>query len=180
MRNSFLAATALGATVLSASALGQVSHTPVDATPYNMSFKGSLYLPIDDTLRSIDNWFVGAGVEYLFPTQIIRGSETFLELDAFLHTTAGSNLTIIPLTLNQRFWGKPGSGLFGSEGRTFFYVGAGVTWFDPRGQAELTGHFGIGSELGLRTYVEASLFVAEADRRGFRNTGATFSIGYRF
>jgi hypothetical protein len=180
MRNSFLAATALGATVLSASAFGQVSHTPVDATPYNMSFKGTLYLPIDDALRDIDNWFIGGGLEYLFPTQIIRGSETFLELDAFLHTTSSSNLTIIPLTINQRFWGKPGSSLFGGTGRTFFYVGVGATWFDPFGQAKLTGHFGIGSELGPRTYTEASLFVAESDNRGFRNTGLTFSIGYRF
>ena len=34
MRNSFLAAAALGATVLIASAIGQVTHTPIDATPY--------------------------------------------------------------------------------------------------------------------------------------------------
>ena len=180
MRNSFLAAATIGATVLSASALSQVTHTPVDATPYNISIKASLYWPIDSNLRSVDSLFAGGGIEYLFPTQLIRGSETYFELDALLHTTASSNITILPLTINQRFWGAPGSGLFGHRGRSYFSVGGGVTWLDPKGQAKLTLHGAVGSDIGPRTFVEASLFVSEGDNSGLRNTGAMFSIGYRF
>ena len=180
MRNSFLAAAALGATVLSASAFGQGTYTPVDATPYNISFKLGAFLPIDSALRDVDNWFLGGTLEYLFPTQLIRGSETFLEAGAFLHTTASSNITLIPVTINQRFWGGPGSSLFGHNGRSYFFLGAGVTWIDPRGQAKLTFHGGVGSDLGPRTFLEGSLYVAEQDAHGLRATGAVFSIGYRF
>ncbi len=180
MRNSFLAAISLSATVLSASALAQVSHHPIDAHPYNLSIKGSLYLPIDDPLRDLDNWFAGGSLEYLFPTQLIRGSETFLEIGAYVHTTASSNITIIPLTINQRFWGAPGSSIFGGMGRSYFYAGLGVTWFAPRGSAELTARLGVGTELGQRTFLDASFFFSEEDPRGIRNTGVTFSVGYRF
>ena len=177
MRNSFLAAAALGATVLSAGAFAQVTHTPVDATPYNISIKGIVYFPIDENLRSIDNMFGGAGLEYVFPTQLIRGSETFMEVDALLRTTASGNATIFPLTINQRFYTTGG---IGRGGRTFFYLGAGVSWIDPRGQAKLTGHAGIGTDIGPRTFVEAALYFAEQDKNGLRNSGVGLSIGYRF
>src|SRR5579871_1967590 len=180
MRNSFLAAATLGAIVLSASAFSQVTHEAVDATPYNISLKGGLYWPIDSNLRSVDSLFAGFGGEYLFPTQIIRGSETYLELDALLHSTASSNVTVFPLTLNQRFWGAPGSSIFGHQGRSYFSIGGGVTWIDPRGQGKLTLHGAVGSDLGPRTIVEASLFVSEQDGNGLRNTGAMVAIGYRF
>ncbi|HVT12651.1 MAG TPA: hypothetical protein VHE55_10320 [Fimbriimonadaceae bacterium] len=181
MRNSFLAAATLGAAVLSASAFCQVVHTAVDATPYNISLKGSVYWPIDDNLRHVDHMFAGAGLEYLFPTQLIRGSETFMELDALLHTTASSNLTILPLTINQRFYSKPGSSLFGHNGRSYFYLGGGVTWFDPRGAAKLTFHGGIGSDLGPRTFLEAAIYISEQDSNmGLRNSGVIASLGYRF
>ena len=180
MRNSFLAAATIGATVLSASAFSQVTHTPVDATPYNISIKAGLYWPIDSNLRSVDKLFSGLGLEYLFPTQIIRGSETYLEFDALLHTTASSNVTVFPLTINQRFWGAPGSSLFGHQGRSYFSLGGGVTWIDPKGQAKLTLHGGVGSDIGPRIFLEASLFVSEGDNTGLRNTGALFSVGYRF
>jgi hypothetical protein len=180
MRNSFLAAAALGATVLSASAFGQVTYHPVDATPYNMSFKAGLYWPIDDNLRNVDNMFFTIGAEYVFPTQIIRGSETFLEVDAIFHTTSSSNITLIPITLNQRFWGGPGSSIFGHNGRSYFYVGGGVTWIDPRGQAKLTFHGGLGSDIGPRTYAEAALFISEQDAHPLRNTGVQLTVGYRF
>lgn len=181
MRNSFLAAATLGATVLSASAFCQVVHSPVDATPYNISVKGSLYWPIDSNLRNVDKMFAGIGVEYLFPVQLIRGSETFMEVDALLHTTSSSNLTVIPLTINQRFYSKPGSSIFGHNGRSFMYLGGGVTWFDPRGAAKLTLHGGVGSDLGTRIFVEAAVYVSEQDNNlGIRNTGAQLSLGYRF
>lgn len=181
MRNSFLAAAALGATVLSAGAFAQVQHEPVDASPYNVSIKASLYWPIDTNLRHVDNMFGGIGAEYLFPTQIIKGSETFLELDALMHTTAGSNLTILPLTVNQRFSTKSGSGFFGYRGgRSYFYLGGGVTWIDPHGGPKLTFHGGIGTDLGPKIFTEAAIYVAEQDNHAFRNSGVQLSIGYRF
>ncbi len=180
MRNSFLAAITLGATVLSASAFSQVVHTPVDATPYNISIKGSLYWPIDDNLRNVDKLFAGGGIEYLFPVQLIRGSETYMEFDFFLRTTASSNVTAFPLTINQRFYGGPASSPFGHNGRSFFFVGGGVSWIDPRGQAKLTAHGGVGTEIGPRIFLEGALFVSEQDNNGLRNTGASFSLGYRF
>lgn len=180
MRNSFLAAITLGATVLSASAFAQVEHGGTDAYPYSLSIKGSFYLPLQDNLRDVDNWFAGASLEYLFPTQLIRGSETFMELGAYLHTTASSNVNIFPLTINQRFWSKPGSGIFGGDNRSYFFVGAGVTWIEPKGQAKLTGRLGVGSHIGPKTFVELSVFHSEQDDKGLRNSGALFSIGYRF
>jgi hypothetical protein len=180
MRKSFVAAITLGATVLSASAFAQVEHGGTDAYPYSLSLKGSFYLPIQDNLRDVDNWFAGGSLEYLFPTQLIRGSETFLEVGAYVHTTASSNVTIFPVTLNQRFWGKPGSSLFGRDGRSYFYVGGGVTWIEPRAAAKLTAHVGAGTDIGPKTFLEAALYFAEQDNNGLRNTGAVFSIGYRF
>ncbi|HTQ10880.1 MAG TPA: hypothetical protein VMI31_12465, partial [Fimbriimonadaceae bacterium] len=131
-------------------------------------------------LQDVDHLFAGAGAEYLFPTQIIPGSETYLELDAFLHTTASSNITVFPLTLNQRFYGGPGSSLFGREGRSFFFLGGGVTWIDPRGSAKLTFHGGFGSDIGPRMFTEAALFLSDGESSGLRNTGVSLSIGYRF
>ena len=180
MRNSFLATATLGATVLSASAFCQVTHQPVDATPYNISIKAGLYWPIDSNLRSVDSMFAGGGIEYLLPVQLIKQSETYFELDALLHTTASSNITIFPLTINQRFWGGPGSGLIGHEGRSYFALGGGVTWIDPKGQAKLTLHGAVGTDIGPRIFVEGALFISEQDGQGLRNTGALFSIGYRF
>jgi hypothetical protein len=180
MRNSFLATLTLGAAVLSANAFGQVSHTPVDATPYDFSFKAGLYLPIDSNLRNVDNLFGGLGFEYKFPTQLIRGSETFLEVDAIMHTTASSNIILFPATLNQRFYSKEGSSMFGHNGRSYFYVGGGVTWIDPHGTSKFTGHVGVGSELGPHTFVEGSIYFADADNSGLRNTGVFFAIGYRY
>jgi len=180
MRNSFLAATALGVTVLSASAFGQVVHTPVDATPYNISIKASLYWPLDSNLQHVDHLFGGGGLEYLFPTQIIKGSETYMEFDALLHTTASSNVSVFPLTINQRFYGGPGSSLFGRDGRSFFFLGGGFSWIDPKGQAKLTFHGGFGADLGPKVFTEAGLFLSDADSSGLRNSGVMLSIGYRF
>jgi hypothetical protein len=180
MRNSFLAATALGATVLSANAFGQVTYHPIDATPYNMSVKAGLYWPIDDNLRNVDKMFFSLGAEYVFPTQLIRNSETFLEVDAIFHTTSSSNITLFPVTINQRFSGGPGSSIFGHTGRSYFYVGGGVTWIDPRGQAKLTLHGGLGSDIGPHAFAEAALFISEQDTHALRNTGVQVTVGYRF
>lgn len=178
MRKSFLAAAVLGATVLSANALGQLTRTPIDATPYNISIKGGVFFPIDSNLRDVDNLFGGVGIEYLFPTQLISGSETFMELDWLFHTTAGDNLNGFPLTINQRFNMK--GGLFG-KGASYFYVGAGVTWFDPHGAAKFTGHVGVGTDIGPKVFVDAGLFFSEEDKNlGLRNTGLLMALGYRF
>jgi hypothetical protein len=176
MRNSFLAAITLGATVLSASAFAQVEHGGTDAYPYSLSLKGSFVLPLQDNLRDVDKWFAGASVEYLFPTQLIRGSETFMELGAYIHTTASNNVNIFPLTINQRFWGKPNS----NGNRSYAFVGAGVTWIEPKGSAKITGHVGFGMHIGPKTFVELGLYHAEQDSKGLRNSTALFSIGYRF
>jgi hypothetical protein len=179
MRNSFLATAVLGATVLSASSFAQVTSTAVDAYPYNMSIKGGVFFPLDDNLRSVDNLFGMLGAEYVFPTQLIRGSETFAEFDWIFHTTASSSVNVFPLTLNQRFWSQPGKGLFGT-GRTYFFVGAGVTWIEPKGQAKLTFHGGLGAELGARTFIETSLYIGEQDSNLLRNSGIGVNVGYRF
>jgi len=178
MRNSFLAAAALGATVLSASAFSQVVHTPVDATPYNVSIKGMIFWPIDDNLRNVDKLFGGGGIEYLFPVQLIRGSETYMEFDALLHTTASSNVSVFPLTINQRFYGGPSS--LDRSGRTFLFIGGGFSWIDPKGQAKLTAHGGVGMDIGPRIYTEAALFISDGDNNGLRNTGFSLALGYRF
>lgn len=181
MRTSLIALTTLGALVISAGAFGQADRTMIDATPYNISIKGGVYFPIDSNLRDVDSLFGGFGVEYLLPKQLIPGSETFFELDWLFHTTSSGNLNGFPLTINQRFWGGPGSGLFGNGGRSYLYAGLGATWFDPRGQARLTFHGGVGTTLGEKTFLEAAAYVAEQDKKlGVRNTGVLVSLGYRF
>jgi hypothetical protein len=180
MRKSFLAAATLGATVLSASAFSQVVHTPVDATPYNISIKGMFYWPTDSNLRNIDTLFGGGGLEYLFPVQLIKGSETYMELDFLTHTTSSSNVNVFPLTINQRFYGKQGSAFLTHSGRSFFFLGGGFSWIDPHGQAKLTFHAGVGSELGERIFMELGSYFSDANNAGVRNTGVSLALGYRF
>jgi hypothetical protein len=163
-------------------ASAQNSGQRTDATPVGFTFRGGVVFPLDEDLRKTADLFFGLGADYVFPTQLIRGSETFASLDWFARATNGQNGNVFPIALNQRFYSRPGSGLYNREFRNYVFIGAGAAIIDIGGSSTkfmLRG--GAGTELGPNIVAEAVLtFSDKADKTGVRANALGVYFGYRF
>jgi hypothetical protein len=152
----------------------------LDARPTNLTFRGGIVFPLDDNLRAVSDFFGGIGVDYLFPTQLIRGSETYLSLDWFAKGTNLRKGSVLPIALNQRFY--LGRGIYNREFRNYFFIGAGVAVIDVGASSTrfmLRG--GVGTELGPNIIAEGVLTLSDESRgSGVRANAIGAYIGYRF
>lgn len=174
MKRFLIGAAALAGMSLSALAPAQVDRI-TDATPYNFSFRGGWVLPIDDKLSDFADSLIGVGVDYVFPKQFLRGSETFFSVDYIFKSTSGQKGSIFPVLLNQRFYSDPSTQM-----GTYWLVGIGATVVDIRGtETGFGGRFGLGVRMSEQLFLEGNAFFSE-DVNNVRNVSVGVYLGYRF
>jgi len=172
---------ALAAIGFTGVASAQSTSTKIDATPSYLTFRGGIVFPLDSSLRESSDFFGAIGIDYEFPTQLIRGSETFLSVDWYFKGSTGANGNVFPITLTQRFYTGHGNSYY-SGGRSYFFVGGGVAIIDVAHKSEgkwcIRG--GIGTELGPNIIAEGSLLLSDQTSNGVRANAVGVFIGYRF
>ena len=77
-----------------------------DYTPTNLAFRLGFAYPLNDTTRDLSKRFIGVGADYYFPTQFIRGSQTYLSIDWLGKSGNGAKGNVFPIMLNQKFYGR--------------------------------------------------------------------------
>jgi hypothetical protein len=179
--NKKLMAMALAAIGIVGGAFAQSSDTRIDATPSYLTFRGGILFPLDDNLRESSDLFGALGVDYEFPTQLIRGSTTYASLEWWFRTSNGDNGNVFPLAVNQRWYSKSGNGWY-PEGRNYFFIGAGVAIIDVAGKSSgkwmLRG--GVGTEIGPNIIAEAVLNFSDESSTKVRANGVGLFVGYKF
>jgi hypothetical protein len=179
MSMKFMAA-ALAAVGIVGGAMAQ-QDTKIDATPSYLTFRGGLLFPLDDNLRESSDLFGGIGIDYEFPTQLIRGSLTYASIDWWFRTSNGDNGNVFPIAINQRFYSKGGSQFY-DEGRSYFFVGAGVAIIDVAGKS--TGKWmirgGVGMEIGPNVIAEGVITFSDESSTKVRANGIGVYLGYKF
>lgn len=144
--------------------------------PSNLSLRVGVALPIEKSLSDVAKTFLSLGAEYTLDSSLFGSGDTYIAVDYWARNFVGSSDRVLPVTLNQRFYGPYRAG----GRRTFTFVGLGLAFVDF-GQSESAVCFrgGFGVELGENTFTEFAATVG--DRAGnVRPNALTFSIGYRF
>jgi len=173
MRRLISAAAILTAFGVSGIAGAQTSS--IDTSPNNVTIRGGVALPVDQSLSNVSNTFSNVGIEYLFNASLIRGGDTYLSVDAFFKDFNG--VTAYPVAINQRFYtGKNPNGR-----RSYYFVGVGVTWTDVTNQTfnAISARGGIGIELGPNIIAELAGYISD-QAGGTRANAVTINLGYRF
>jgi hypothetical protein len=180
MRRTIQLAAIAAALGICGGAMAQNSGQRSDVTPSGITFRGGIVFPLDEELRELSDVFFGLGADYLFPTQLIRGSETFASIDWWARGTNGRKGNVFPVALNQRF--KLGPGLYNREFSNYFFVGAGAAIIDVGGSATkfmLRG--GFGTELGPNIIAEGVLTLSDEHKAsGIHANSIGVYFGYRF
>jgi len=181
MSMKFMAA-ALAAVGIVGGAIAQTDSTRIDATPSFLTFRGGLVFPLDNNLREASDLFAGIGIDYEFPTQLIKGSTTYASVDWWLRASNGSNGNVFPIAINQRFYSKGSGTSMYDEGRTYFFVGAGVAIIDIASKS--TGKWmvrgGVGAEIGPNVIAEGVITFSDESSTKVRANGIGVYLGYKF
>ncbi|AIE84960.1 hypothetical protein [Fimbriimonas ginsengisoli] len=174
MRKIYTVAATIAAIGIAGVAAAQ-SPTQPDLTPVNITVRAGIALPLDSALTNVGNTLLDLGVEYMIPTSLVKGSETFISLDYWTKGFNG-NGNVIPLMVNQR-WYQGGADVLK---RRYFFLGAGVAFVDVnRSNTAIGIRGGIGQELGEHIVAEIAGYLSDR-AGGARANAITFSLGYRF
>jgi hypothetical protein len=182
MRRTILLAATVASMGMSGLAAAQSGGAHIDATPYNFTFRGGVVFPLDSGFRDVSNLWLGLGLDYLFPTQLVRGgSQTFLSGDWMLRGTSGAKGDVIGVAINQRFY-SAGRGMANPNYRNYFFVGLGAAFMNfTSSSTQLLGRGGFGTELGPNVIAEATLTLTGKDPgSGIRANALGVYLGYRF
>lgn len=162
-------------------AFAQSDDSRIDATPSYLTFRGGLLFPLDDNLRESSDLFGGVGIDYEFPTQMIRGFTTYFSADWWFRTSNGDNGNVFPLAINLRKYTSKQSPYF-EGGRFYFFGGIGAAIIDVAGKSSakwmLRG--GVGTEIGPNLIAEGSLTWSDESDTKVRAFGLGVHIGYKF
>ena len=174
MRKIILAGATLTAISVSAIA-GAQSQTMIDTSPNNITIRGGVALPVDQSLSNVSNTFIDIGVEYLFNASLVKGGETYLSVDGFFNNFNG--VTAYPVAINQRFF----TGTNPAGRRSYYFIGLGVTWTDVSDKTynAVSARGGIGIELGQNIIAELTGYISNS-AGGTRANAVTINLGYRF
>jgi hypothetical protein len=175
MNKALLAAGAM----LGMTGAAQAQTVQLDATPYGISVRVGLGLPIDSGLTDFSSNLFDFGFEYTLNRSLFGSGETFLSVGFLTRSLNFENGTLWPIHINQRFYGNyRGTGRFGD--RAYTYVGLGVTIIDIRGTStRFSARGGVGLELGEKLYTEAGINLGDGSS-GVRPNFVSLSLGYRF
>lgn len=165
-------------------ALGMVAVAAADdVKATDITVRAGVVFPWDSNLRSVSDLFFGAGVDYTFPTQLLRikNSESYFSVDWFGRSTNGRKGNVFPIALNQKFYSSGISGSLNKLGRTYFTIGLGGAVVDVGvSQVKFLIRGGLGVELGPNIIAEAIATYTEKTRSGVRGNGLGVYLGYRF
>lgn len=146
--------------------------------PSNLSLRLGWVYPIDSVTRDNSRSLIGVGAEYFLDRSLLEGGETTISFDWLGKSGSGAKGNLFPIMLNQRFYTSEGTG-YGTE-RTYWYVGAGVTFIDvTNSDTVLTVGTGFGKELGQNIFGEVRFLYSDSGG-GARATSVGAYIGYRF
>lgn len=180
MNKKFMAM-ALAAIGIVGGAMAQSDDTRIDATPSYLTFRGGLLFPLDDNLRESSDLFGAIGIDYEFPSQLIRGSTTYFSAEWWFRTSNGDNGNVFPLAFNQR-WYTGHQNRFYEGGRSYFFVGIGAAIIDVAGKSSakwmLRG--GVGTEIGPNIIAEGVLTWSDESSTRVSATGVGVYLGYKF
>lgn len=162
---------------LSAGAFAQFGGSnTLDATPHQFNVRGGIILPIDNSLRDLNNTWIGLGLDYRFEKSLLKDGETYLSIDWIGQSSSGSGFNVFPVMLNQRFWGEGAPGA-----RTYSFLGLGVVFFDSGPSTNVYAvRGGLGKELNEMVFVEGSITLSEKDGGGRVANNVGLYVGYRF
>jgi hypothetical protein len=146
-------------------------------TPTDIQVRGGIFIPFDTNLRDVSDNFGGLGVDVLFPQEYLPNSKTYLSVDWLAKSFSGSHGNIIPVCINQKFYGKPVDGH-----NVYLFVGLGATFFDVYGSdTRLGARAGVGYDLSQNVFLEGTFYWSDKSNNGdVSNIGAGFYIGYRW
>ncbi len=162
---------------IGACAVASAQGDRLDTTPSGISVRAGIAISMDSSLtNSLGSSLIGLGIEYRFSTNLIKSGETYLAIDYMTKNFGGARGSILPITVNQRWFStKPGRTL-----RTYGFLGLGVAIVDIIDSGTtLCFRGGFGMELGGSTFAEIALTVAEA-RNGIKPNTVGIYFGYRF
>jgi hypothetical protein len=162
-------------TALGVAGVASAQTSMIDASPNNITIRGGVALPIDQSLSNVSSTFTNIGVEYNFNNSLIKGGDTYLSVDAFFKDFNG--VAAYPVAINQRFY----TGTNAEGRRSYYFVGVGMTWTDVSNQtySAISARGGIGIELGPNIIAELAGYVSD-QAGGTRANAVTINLGYRF
>ena len=174
MRKTISAAAILAAFSLAGIASAQTSGS-IDTYPNNITIRGGVALPIDQSLSNVSNTFTDIGIEYTFNASLLKGGETYISIDGWFNNF--NSVVAYPVAINQRFY----TGNNPQGRRSYFFVGLGMTWTDVGSQTfnAISARGGIGTELGPNIIAELTGYIAD-EAGGTRANAITINLGYRF
>ena len=147
----------------------------LDTNPNNITIRGGVALPVDQSLSNVSSTFIDVGIDYLFNASLIKGGETYLSVDGFFNNFNG--VTAYPVAINQRFY--TGSNPAGR--RSYYFIGIGMTWTDVTDKTydAISARGGIGIELGQNIIAELTGYISN-EAGGTRANAVAINLGYRF
>ena len=167
-------------TVLSAAVLCSVAtaQSPSSLTPTGVQFRVGAFVPADNAMRDLANYFYAAGVDINTGSSLVSKGEGFVAIDAYWRNS-NSMGSVVPITYNQRIY--TGNSKYG-EGRAYLFVGGGIFFFHGPGgnDSKLGGRGGIGFEFNDRLAFEAVGTLTPAADSGVACNGVAIYLGYRF
>ncbi len=177
MRNIVKSAALAAALGIGAIATAQSSLAPAsDYYPYNFTLRGGVCLPIDSsTSDAIGSSLIALGIDYRCGESLFKGGETYFSLEYMAKSFRGERGTIMPLTINQKFYTNSNS-----NKKTYAILGAGVAFLDITSQnTAVAGRAGVGVELSDNVISEIIATISDKAGGGSANSIA-FYFGYRF
>jgi hypothetical protein len=162
-------------TAIGATAVASAQTSMIDASPNNITIRGGVALPIDQSLSNVSSTFSNIGLEYNFNNSLIKGGDTYLSVDAFFKNFNG--VAAYPVAINQRFY----TGTNPAGRRSYYFVGVGMTWTDVSNQTynAISARGGVGIELGPNIIAELAGYISD-QAGGTRANAVTINLGYRF
>ncbi len=162
-------------TAIGATAIAGAQTSSIDTSPNNITIRGGVALPVDQSLSNVSNTFTNVGIEYLFNRSLIKGGDTYLSVDAFFKDFNG--VTAYPVAINQRFF----TGANPAGRRSYYFVGVGLTWTSVTNKTSngVGARGGIGIELGPNIIAELTGYISD-QAGGTRANAVAINLGYRF
>ncbi|MFZ4507406.1 MAG: hypothetical protein ACOYON_06895 [Fimbriimonas sp.] len=176
MKNNLMVAAVVAAFGMSAGASAQYTQKTVDFGAKGVSLRGGLAIPIDDKLKDEDSSLFNVGLDWQFGRPLFKGGDSYFSIDYFAKNLRGKRGTVIPILVNQKFYGP------GEDGtRSYFFFGAGVSTIDFGSANSVFGiRGGAGKELGESIFFEVTAHLSDKADNGYRGNLFAFNVGYRF
>lgn len=154
----------------------QVANKSADFTLSSYTLKAGGIFPVDDDLSNLGDNLLAIGIEYRLPDTLLKGGETFISAEYWSRGLRFGKGSVIPITINQRFYGQR----FANNGQTYAFLGIGVGIIDVNTSDNVfLGRAGLGINLNENIFAEVAGYISDRSNAG-RANAIGFFFGYRF